>query len=98
MEYCKPILGDKQGNVRLRILHYCDVRSKAYMSQINRQQGTTTRGLTVENRKTKKKKMDMLRSRPIGKQSGNPESRSRRRKGRLWLCLILGLQPTQRGS
>jgi len=26
------------------------------MSQINRQQGTTTRGLTVENRKTKKKK------------------------------------------
>jgi len=21
MEYCKPILGDKQGNVRLRILH-----------------------------------------------------------------------------
>ena len=45
---------------------YSDMRSKAYMSQINLQHGK--KQLTRENRKTKELKTDMLRS--IGKQSG----------------------------
>ena len=40
------------------------MRSKTYMSKINLQSGI----LTVENRKSREKKTDMLRS--IGKQSG----------------------------
>ena len=40
------------------------MRSKTYMSKINLQRGK----LTVENRKSREKKTDMLRS--IGKQSG----------------------------
>ena len=40
------------------------MRSETYMSKINLQRGK----LTVENRKSKEKKTDMLRS--IGKQSG----------------------------
>ena len=44
------------------------MRSKTYMSKINLQRGK----LTVENRKRREKKTDMLRS--IGKQSGNPWS------------------------
>ena len=40
------------------------MRSKTYMSKINLQRGK----LTVENRKRREKKTDMLRS--IGKQSG----------------------------
>ena len=40
------------------------MRSKTFMSKINLQRGK----LTVENRKSREKKTDMLRS--IGKQSG----------------------------
>jgi len=40
------------------------MRSETYMSKINLQRGK----LTVENRKSREKKTDMLRS--IGKQSG----------------------------
>jgi len=40
------------------------MRSKTYMSKINLQRGR----LTVENRRSREKKTDMLRS--IGKQSG----------------------------
>jgi len=53
------------------------MRSKTYMSKINLQHGK----LTVENRKSKEKKTDVLRS--IGKQSGESVSQSRRRNGRL---------------
>jgi len=53
------------------------MRSETYMSEINLQRGK----LTVENRKSREKKTDMLRS--IGKQSGESgesvqESQSRR--------------------
>ena len=44
------------------------MRSKTYMSKINLQRGK----LTVENRKSREKKTDMLRS--IGKQSGVPSA------------------------
>ena len=54
------------------------MRSKTYMSKINLQREK----LTVENRKSRDKKTDMLRS--ISKQSGNPWSQSTRRNGRLW--------------
>jgi len=53
------------------------MRSKTYMSKINLQHGK----LTAENRKSKEKKTDVLRS--IGKQSGESVSQSRRRNGRL---------------
>jgi len=46
------------------------MRSKTYMSKINLQRGK----LTVENRKRREKKTDMLRS--IGKQSGKPWSQT----------------------
>jgi len=55
------------------------MRSKAYMSQINLQHGTTTNSGEQEVYRVK---TDMLRS--IGKQSGNPWSQSGRRKGRQW--------------
>ena len=54
------------------------MRSKTYMSKINLQSGI----LTVENRRSREKKTDMLRS--IGNSPGNPWSQSRRRNGRLW--------------
>jgi len=50
------------------------MRSKTYMSKINLQRGI----LTVENRRSREKKPDMLRS--IGKQSGE----SVEKLGTLW--------------
>jgi len=50
------------------------MRSETYMSKINLQRGK----LTVENRKSREKKTDMLRS--IGKQSGESVESVQRKK------------------
>jgi len=52
------------------------MRSKTYMSKINPQRGK----LTVENRKSREKKTDMLRS--IGKQSGESVEPAQERFGK----------------
>ena len=61
------------------------MRSKTYMSKINLQRGK----LTVENRKSREKKTDMLRS--IGKQSGESEESVGQYLVKLWArvwCLV----------
>ena len=55
------------------------MRSKTYMSKINLQSGI----LTVENRKSREKKTDMLRS--IGKQSGESVESVQEKK---WLAMV----------
>jgi len=52
---------------------YSDMRSKAYMSQINLQHGTTTNSGEQEDKRVK---TDMLRS--IGKQSGEAVQEKKR--------------------
>ena len=61
---------------------YSDMRSKAYMSQINLQHGTTTDRGEQEEWKTKEYKR--ICSEVSVNSPGNPWSQSRRRNGRLW--------------